>query len=65
MSRRYNHEDPIPVRKPIVEDSRQPGAAGPRTEPSRDLYVPLELRPFTGRPGAMDAFALPSRGSFD
>ena len=23
-------------------------------------YVPLELKPFTGRPGAMDAFKLPS-----
>ena len=24
------------------------------------VYVPLELKPFTGRPGAMDAFKLPS-----
>lgn len=28
----------------------------------RGVYNGLELRPFTGRPGAMDAFALPSRG---
>ena len=25
-------------------------------------YIPVELRPFDGRPGAMDAYALPSRG---
>jgi hypothetical protein len=24
------------------------------------VYVPLELKPFTGRPDAMDAFKLPS-----
>jgi hypothetical protein len=24
------------------------------------VYTPLELKPFTGRPGAMDAFKLPS-----
>ena len=24
------------------------------------VYVPLELKPFAGRPGAMDAFKLPS-----
>ena len=24
------------------------------------VYVPLELKPFDGRPGAMDAFKLPS-----
>jgi hypothetical protein len=38
----------------------------PRTPPVRNStttgnYVPLELRAFDGRPGAMDAFALPSR----
>jgi hypothetical protein len=25
-------------------------------------YIPVELRPFDGRPGAMDAYRLPSRG---
>jgi len=24
------------------------------------IYKPIELKPFTGRPGAMDAFKLPS-----
>lgn len=37
----------------------------PRMLPSRmpwaEPYVPVELRPFDGRPGAMDAFTLPSR----
>lgn len=41
------------------------GGARPRMLPSSmpraEPYVPVELRPFDGRPGAMDAFALPSR----
>lgn len=32
-----------------------------RASSSYALYDGAELRPFTGRPGAMDAFALPSR----
>lgn len=37
--------------------------AGPRVvEVMHGQYNPVELRPFDGRPGAMDAYALPSRG---
>ena len=35
--------------------------AAPRTTHSRESYSGAELQPFTGRPGAMDAFAKPSR----
>ena len=40
-----------------------PTIAGPRTAQltTRGLYDGVELRPYDGRPGAMDAFALPSR----
>lgn len=40
-----------------------PTVAGPRTAQltTRGFYVGDELRPYEGRPGAMDAFALPSR----
>ena len=34
----------------------------PRTWYQRGLYDGKELRPFEGRPGAMDAYNLPSRG---
>lgn len=36
--------------------------APPRTIPYAGTYSGLELRPFTGRPGSMHAFSLPSRG---
>ena len=43
----------------------QPGAASrpaPTSNgPARQLYTGAELAPYSGRPGAMDAFALPSR----
>jgi hypothetical protein len=40
-----------------------PTVAAPRTAQltTRGLYTGAELRPYEGRPGAMDAFALPSR----
>lgn len=43
--------------------SGTPTVAGPRTAQlsTRGLYTGAELRPFDARPGAMDAFALPSR----
>ena len=45
--------------------ARQPGAASkpaPTSNgPARQLYTGAELAPYSGRPGAMDAFALPSR----
>lgn len=38
-------------------------AAGPRnTAISRENYDGAELRPYDGRPGAMDAYSLPSKG---
>ena len=45
--------------------ARQPGAASKPAPTSngtaRQLYTGAELAPYSGRPGAMDAFALPSR----
>jgi hypothetical protein len=49
---------------------KRAGIVDPRIAPARkqiatgdeDNYNGLELRPFTGRKGANDAFALPSRG---
>lgn len=45
--------------------ARQPGAASrpaPTSNgPARQLYTGAELAPYSGRPGAMDAFAPPSR----
>lgn len=40
-----------------------PTVAGPRTAQltTSGLYTGAELQPYDGRPGAMDAFALPSR----
>lgn len=40
-----------------------PAIAAPRTAhlTTTGLYTGAELRPYEGRPGAMDAFALPSR----
>ena len=35
--------------------------ATPRDQPPSGQYAGRELRPYTGRPGAMDAFRLPSR----
>lgn len=35
--------------------------ATPRDQPPIGQYAGRELRPYTGRPGAMDAFRLPSR----
>lgn len=37
-------------------------AAEPAQRYPTGTYTAPELKPFTGRPGAMDAFALPSRG---
>lgn len=34
--------------------------AKPRNNPMRGVYDGAELRPYVGRPGAMDAFNLPS-----
>jgi hypothetical protein len=51
--------------KPKYSTSYPPGAAKKRDSSSwvgRVLYDGKELRPYQGRPGAMDAFALPSRG---
>jgi hypothetical protein len=47
----------------IKASSRVPAVAAPRTAhlTTRGLYTGAELRPYDGRPGAMDAFALPSR----
>ena len=36
------------------------GSGGAGGMPNRDHYDGAELRPFAGRPGAMDAFELPS-----
>lgn len=51
--------------KPKYSMPYPPGAAKKRDSSSwvKDkLYDGKELRPYQGRPGAMDAFALPSRG---
>lgn len=61
-----------PTRKQWEESQRakwQPRQRAPGEAPSStmniwtsDVYDGAELRPFAGRPGAMDAFALPSAG---
>jgi hypothetical protein len=45
-----------------VVDGKRGKAATPSTTINKmvGLYNPIELRPFSGRPGAMDAFKLPS-----
>ena len=51
---------PMPVQTPA-----RPGVAAPRNTHvvvGEDPYLGEELRPFTGRPGAMTAYNLPSRG---
>ena len=63
--KRKRYEDARPVREKTVQSSTQLGAVKPRDHCAKDTYDGAELRAFTGRPGAMDAFALPSRGSFD
>jgi hypothetical protein len=52
-----NKKEPAvkPFRKP-VPDHRPPGWN------RRETYDGAELRPFEGRPGAMDAYKLPSKG---
>ena len=48
-----------PIQKIVIttpESSRITNAG------SKGLYDGRELRPFEGRPGAMDAYRLPSRG---
>lgn len=40
---------------------RHPDAAPPRTPDHSGTYDGAELRPYTGRPGAMDAYAIKSR----
>lgn len=52
---------------PLAEVPRAPAAQAPRyvTGPAANLferstYCGAELRPYTGRPGAMDAYRLPS-----
>lgn len=53
-----------PPELPTVADSAWLPVAGPREVNVMDQppYDGAELRPFTGRAGAMDAYALPSRG---
>ena len=49
-----------PIKSP---DVARPGVVPPRqVSVMTGQYNPVELRPFDGRPGAMDAYALPSRG---
>lgn len=44
-----------------VTKGRKGGAAKPvMVDKTRGNYVPVELRPFDARKGAMDAFKLPS-----
>lgn len=47
----------------LTGSSHVPPIAAPRTAhlTTKGLYTGTELRPYNGRPGAMDAFALPSR----
>jgi hypothetical protein len=44
----------------VARDEKQERAMPVRNSTTTGNYVPLELRAFDGRPGAMDAFALPS-----
>lgn len=50
-------------RQRLIGSSHLPDVAAPRTAhlTTKGLYTGAELRPYEGRPGAMDAFALPSR----
>lgn len=41
-------------------DDAPPPVAAPRTTAPSGQYLGPELRPYSGRPGAMDAFAVPS-----
>lgn len=52
-----NTENPIPA-------TQETTVAQPPTDNlwERDTYTAPELRPYDCRPGAMDAFKLPSRG---
>jgi hypothetical protein len=49
------------VAKEQAEQQRALRYTPVRNSTASGLYVPIELRPYEGRPGAMDAFALPSR----
>ena len=57
-----------PVPEPALESALEPAvgpaevvAPVPAWRASDESYTAPELQPFDGRPGAMDAFALPSR----
>lgn len=49
------------VAKEQAEQQRAERASLVRNSTASGLYIPTELRPYEGRPGAMDAFNLPSR----
>jgi hypothetical protein len=49
------------VAKEQAEQQRAQRYTPVRNSTASGLYVPIELRPYEGRPGAMDAFSLPSR----
>lgn len=49
------------VAKEQAEQQRALRYTPVRNSTASGLYVPIELRPYEGRPGAMDAFSLPSR----
>lgn len=54
------------TKKFTLHEPVRPRPSRPVTPPAgwrnRETYDGAELKPFTGRPGAMDAFKLPSRG---
>lgn len=68
MTRHYKLAEHVAVQDKAPEPhSETPGAtqAPDSSWSERGTYDGAELRPFEGRPGAMDAYALPSRGSGD